>query len=117
MAWLPARGEDMTLALKQISSSSLVQLQLKAELSFTCTFPMVSVQGCMLSSLQRLPFCLFPLSWLQCSTVYHSLSNLIFALTLAGLTERLISEITQFIICLILFSISKYLIPRAGRQE
>lgn len=48
------RGEDMTLALKQISSSSLVQLQLKAQLSFTCTFPMMSVQGCMLSSLQRL---------------------------------------------------------------
>lgn len=111
------RGEDMTLALKQISSSSLVQLQLKAELSFTCTFPMMSVQGCMLSSLQRLPFCLFPLSWLQCSTVYRALSNLIFALTLAGLTERFISEITQFIICLILFSISKHPIPRAGRQE
>lgn len=45
MGWLPAGGEGQTLALKQISSSSLVQPQLKAELSFACALPETSVQG------------------------------------------------------------------------
>lgn len=45
MGWLHARGEDRTLALKQIFSSSLVQLQLKAKLSFACAFREMSVQG------------------------------------------------------------------------
>lgn len=70
---------------------------------------------------QRLWFCSFPLSWLSalCSTVCHarSLSNFISALTLVHFTERYIFMITQLIICLMLFSVSKHLIFLAWRKE